>query len=195
MAAQAGIRPEDVILQIDEHTIKTIDGFAALSTALRGRVPTVRVVLLRNGQPREVALHIYSYPLLREWELTFVPDYELRFIDPSAGRSYWANLGRGFEEAGQADQALTAYLNALHHVPADAELAMKAANLYALIAHRHLDAGRIPEALGALGQQTTLLTHLFDRPLDAAQLQAVKAQLQQTLEGIRQARASSANHP
>jgi tetratricopeptide (TPR) repeat protein len=185
MAFQADLRPEDVILQIDDHALRTIDEFAVLSKALRGRAAKTRLVILRNGQPRELILHLYSYTLLREWGLTFIPDQELRFVDPSAGRSYWANLGRGFREAGQSDQALHAYLNALHHAPSDLSLAMTVSHLLGTLAGRHLEAARYAEALGALNQQVTILNALFEHPLSTQQLQAVKQQLELTVEGLK----------
>lgn len=185
MAFHAQLRPEDVILQIDGHALRTIDEFAVLSKALRGRAVKTRLVILRNGQPRELVLHLYSYALLREWGLTFIPDHELRFVDPSAGRAYWANLGRGFREAGQSDQALHAYLNALHHAPSDLGLAMTVSHLLGALAGRHLEAARYAEALGALNQQVTILNKLFEHPLSTEQLQAVKQQLTLAVEGLK----------
>ena len=189
-AFSADLRPEDVILQIGDEPIHTIDEFAVLSKALKGRAAKTRLLILRNGQPKEMLLTLYSDPLQREWGLTFMPNQELRFVDANAGRSYWANLGRGFEEAGQAGQALDAYLNALHHTPQDLALAMKASELMSTIAVRHVEAGRVPEALGVLGQQVTLLNNLFNHPLTDEQLRSVRVQLQSTITRLKQHRPS-----
>ena len=184
-AALADVRSDDVIVQINDTAIKTIDEFAILSQTLRGQAVKARVVVLRDGEPRELFVHLYSYPLLREWDLYFVPEHDLRFLEPKAALAYWLRLARGFETAHDAEHALNAYLNALHQDPAQVDVAVQASELIWAIARARLAQHRLPDALAAIQQGTTLLNHLFDHPLDGVQLQLVKHQLQETLELLR----------
>ncbi len=179
------LRPEDVIVQINDATVRSIDEFAVISQALKGQATKATIRLLRGGQPLELILHLYSMPILRQWNLAFVPEYEFRFADPKAGREYWVRLGRGFEMVGNLELVLNAYLNALHNDPAQIDLALKAAGLLWKLAQVRLSAAQLPEALMALQQGTTLLERLFDQPLTASQLEMVKAQLEETVKTLR----------
>ena len=183
-AALADLRPEDVIVQVDDTALKTIDEFAVLSHALKRRSTKATVVVLRNGQSRQLFVHLYSYPVLRQWGLTFVPDYDLRFVDAAAGLAYWTRMARGFDIAGQSDQALNAWLNALHHQPQDVEVAVHVVELLCRIAQAKLKARQLGEALIAIQEGTILLGKLFDQPLDTAKLQAIKSQLEATLHAL-----------
>ncbi len=184
-AALCDLRPEDVIVQINDMAVRGIDEFATVSGSLRGRVFKTALVVLRNGQPRELTLHLYRMPILRQWELSFIPEHDLRFVDPSAGSAYWSNLGRGFEEAKEPERALNAYLNGLHNDPQNLEVALKVSELLWRIGRQQLEQRRLGESVTALQHATTLLTHAFDEPLTGAQLQQVKTQLQQTLDVLR----------
>ena len=186
-AALADLRSDDVLVQLNDTAIKTIDEFAMVSLALRGQAVKARVVVLRDGQPRELFVHLYSYPLLRQWELYFVPEHDLRFIEPKAGLAYWLRLARGLETAHDPEPALNAYLNALHQDPAQLDVAVQAEELMWEMARARLAQHRLPDALAALEQGTTLLRHLFDHPLDGVQLELVKHQLQETLALLRAA--------
>ena len=184
-AALADLRSDDIIVQLNDTAIKTIDEFALVSQTLRGQAASARVIVWRNGQPHELLVHLYSYPILREWELAFVPEHDLRFVEPHAGLAYWLRLARGFETVHDAEHALNAYLNALHHDPSQVDVAVQASELIWEVARARLAQHRLPEALTAIQQGTTLLNHLFDHPLDGVQLQVVKHQLQDTLELLR----------
>jgi membrane-associated protease RseP (regulator of RpoE activity) len=184
-AALADLRPEDLIIQINGTPLKTIDDFAVVSQALKRSATKVGVVILRNGQPRELLVHLYSYPVLRRWDLTFVPDHDIRFAEAKAGVAYWMRLARGFETAGRLDQALNATLNALHNDPGNVDVALKASELLGRIAHAKLTARQLGEALIAIREGTILLGKLFEQPLDAAKLQAIKSQLEETLRTLR----------
>jgi len=186
LAHQADLRPEDVVVQIDGTPIKTIDEFAVMSKALKGRAARADVVVLRNGQPRQLVLQIYSAALLREWDIPFVPDYDLRFIDPNAAVAYWTNLGRGYETAGDLEHALNAHLNALHHVPDSTELALKVSSLWSALAQRQLQNNQMPQALAVIERQMRLMARLFDRQVDDATLAAVKQQLETTVRALKQ---------
>lgn len=184
-ASLVDLRPEDIIVQINDATVRSIDEFASISQTLKGQATKATIRLLRGGQPLELILHLYSLPILRQWNLAFVPEYEFRFADPKAGHEYWARLGRGFEMVGNLEPALNAYLNALHNDPAQMDLALKAAELLWKLAQIRLNAHQLPEALMALQQGTTLLERLFDQPLTESQLEMVKAQLEETVKTLR----------
>lgn len=181
----ADVRAEDIILRIDDTDLGRIDEFAALSLSLKGRAVRARVVILRNGQPLDMELHLYSYPLLRRWNVRFVPDHDFRFIEPAAGRDYWARLGKGFEIARNPEQALAAYGNALHNMPDDVALAMKVSELLGEAAHTRLERKELALALEAFDNHTRLLERLFDEPLTGEQMQVVKSRLEQVLQDLR----------
>lgn len=199
-AALADLRPEDIIVQVNDTALKTIDEFAEASQALKRRATKATVMVLRNGQPRELLLHLYSYPVLRAWGLQFVPDYDLRFVDPSAALVYWLRMARGFEGAGQLDQALNATLNALHHRPEDVDLAVHAAELLSRIARGSLvprdslrsqaDTDRAA-GMAAMQQATLVMERLFEHPLEAGQLKAIKSQLEATVATLKQRAATT----
>lgn len=177
----ADLRPEDIILQIDEAAVKTIDDFSKVSHDLKGRAFKASLVILRNGQPRAAILHLYSYPVLRQWELTFVPEHDVRFADPEVGAQYWMRMGRGFVSAKKPEPALNAYLNALHNDPRQLDAALQVASLLLQITQARLQEQRLPEALAAFKQGATVLERLFEHPLASDQLAAIKTQLQHTL--------------
>ena len=181
----ADVRAEDILLRVDDADLHRIDEFAALSLALKGRAVRAQLVILRNGRPRDVELHLYSYPLLRRWNIRFVPDYDFRFVEPAAGRDYWARLGRGFEIARNPEQALEAYGNALQNMPDDVALALKVSELLAEAAHARLERKALASALEALDNHTRLLERLFDEPLTEEQVRVVKSRLQQVLQELR----------
>ena len=123
---------------------------------------------------------------LHQWDLAFIPDHELRFAEPTAGRHYWLNLGRGFETADDLDGALQASLNALHNEPDNVEVAMNTADLFWRIAERHLQSRRLPDAMRALGSGTALLHRLFEHPLKPEQLNQIKSRLEESLHLLKE---------
>jgi len=185
----AYLRPEDLVVRVGETDIRSIDEFAALSMALKGKAVAQPVVIFRNGAPRTLRLHLYSFPILREWRVEFVPNYDFRFAELSVGRDYWRGLGRGFEEAGKPPQALDAYMNALHHVPADGELGMKAAVLFAERGGASVRARALGPGLAALHDGLLMMDRLFDYPLSDDQLRLIRDQLHATLEALRAAQS------
>lgn len=189
----ADLRPEDLIVQVNDTRVRSIDEFAVVSHELRGRAITAWLTILRNGEPRQMALHLYSYPILARWRLTFVPDYDLRFAQPSAGAAYWERMGRGFEIAEHPEEALQAYLNALHQEPENPRMAVNVFRLVCDVAVKRSREGRARASLAALQESTVLLQQLFLQPLDEADLVQIKAKLQATQALIRGYQASLAN--
>ena len=182
----ADLRPEDAIVRINDTPVKNVDDFALASQALKGQAIRAAVRVLRNGQPRELVVHLYSYPILRRWELSFVPEHDIRFGDAGAGVAYWTRMGRGFETAGDVEHALNAYLNALHNDPTQVDVAVKACELLWRLAQARLKEPRLSDALMAIQEATVLLGKLFDQPLDEAQLHVLKSRLQETLQTFRE---------
>lgn len=177
----AGLRPEDIVLQVNDTPVGTIEEFSRASHDLKGRAFKASVVILRNGEPRDVILHLYSYPVLRHWDLTFIPEHDVRFADPEVGAQYWMRLGRGFLSARKPEPALNAYLNALHNDPRQLEAALRVAGLLLDLTQTRLKEQRLPEALAAFKQGAVVLEHLFEHPLASDQLAAIKTQLEGTL--------------
>jgi hypothetical protein len=169
----ADLRPEDIIVRVQETEVRSIDELAALSTSLKGRALSVTLLVFRNGVPRELVLHLYSYPVLRAWGLSFVPDHDVRFADPAVGLAYWQRLGRGFAEAGKTAQALDAYLNGLHNVPGDIGAALTVSALLSRLSRTLLAGGQAAEGVARLRQAVLVLQRLFEHPLDDEQLAAV----------------------
>jgi hypothetical protein len=192
-AYQLDLRPEDLIVRIGAHEVHTIEEFGALSMALKGRVTAVEVVVFRGGGPRTLRLHVFSVPILAAWGIEVVPDHDIRFAQSAIGRDYWTRLGRGFVEAGKPAEALDAYVNALHNVPDDREMAAEVARLSLRVGQQRLRARAFPEGIAALARATTLMQRLFDAPLSEPQLQAMKQELQATLEAFRAARQPPPN--
>jgi len=190
-AALADLRPEDLIIRIHGREIRSIDEFAALSGELKGRVVATNLVVFRQGMPRELSVHLYSYPVLRTWGLEFVPDHDVRFAQPDIGLAYWRRLGRGFEEAQRPAEALRAYLNALHNVPNDTATAMHVATLFSQISQQHLREQRLMEGIAALRQAVQIMEHLLAQPLTDEQLLTIQHQLQETLTSLRDLRRTS----
>lgn len=186
-AAQADLRPEDIIVRINGQDVGSVDTFATLSTTLKGHAVSASVVIFRNGQPHGILLHLYSYPMLDAWGIEFVPNDEIRFGQPQVGLDYWSRLGRGFEQAGKPEEALSAYLNGLHNVPADVATAFTVSQLSWQVGRARLASGQWVEGVAALQQAVAVLRRLFDGPLTDEQLVAVKAQLEQTLPTLREA--------
>ena len=185
-AALADLRPEDIIVRVESSEVHSIDEFAALSAALKGRATSATVVVFRNGTPRELTLHLYSYPVLNTWGLQFVPEHDVRFAQPQIGLEYWARLGRGFEEAGKPAEALGAYLNALHNAPQDVPTALKAGELFFALSRQRLAEGNLADGIAQMAQSLTVLEKLFDYPLTDDQLQTVRRELQETLRVLRE---------
>ncbi|MBI4003519.1 MAG: PDZ domain-containing protein [Candidatus Omnitrophica bacterium] len=187
-AFQADLRPEDVIVSVDGQQVDSIDEFATVSTALKGRAVLASVLVFRRGTPREIRVHLYSYPILRRWSLEFIPEHDVRFAEPRTGLEYWRRMGRGFEEAGKPAEALNAYLNGLHNVPDDSATALRVAELSASQGQEHLRTRRLAEGLAALRQAVVVFEKLFDYPMTDDELQRVKRQLEGTLDAIRAAK-------
>lgn len=184
-ASLADLRPEDVIVSIDGHEVHSIDEFSALSTALAGRAVHASMLVFRNGAPKEVPLHLYSYPILRTWGIEFAPDHDLRFAQASIGLDYWRRLGRGFQEARKPAEALNAYLNGLHNVPTDVPTAMAVVALTLDVSQQHLRSKELSEGVSLLHQALVMMEKLFDFSLTEAQLQQIKDALEQTLQSLR----------
>jgi hypothetical protein len=186
----ADLRPDDIIVRVHDEEFHSIDEFAVLSTALKGRATSVKVLIFRNSVPREITLHLYSYPVLREWGLEFVPDHDVRFVEPKVGLDYWVRLGRGFEDAGKPGEALNAYLNGLHNVPRDVSTALKVSVLYSQFSRRSLRDGRLPDGIARLDQSLLVMERLFDYSLTDEQLETVRDHLRNTLESLRASTAA-----
>ena len=194
-AFQADLRPEDILVRIGPTEIHSIDEFATLSTKLKGRVKAATVVIFRNGTPRELTVHLYSYPVLRAWGIEFLPEHDFRFADPKTGWAYWDRLGRGFEGAGKLPEAREAYLNGLHNLPADVPTACTIARLSSTLSQQQLAAGDLAHGLPLLRQALTMMERLFEVPLTGAQLSAIRQQLEATLTALRAATEASAKPP
>ena len=184
-ARRADLRPEDIIVQIHGEEIHTIDEFAAVSLALKSRTPSTTILIFRNGKPLELTLHLYSYPVFEAWGVEFIPNDDVRFAQPEAGRDYWNRLGRAYADVGRPADALDAYLNALHNVPDDVPAATQVARLYWELGQQHVQAHRTREGLQAFEQALAMMQRLIDRPLTEEQLQVLRTQLQQTIQALR----------
>lgn len=186
----ADLRPEDLIISVQGEEIHSIDDFARRSNELKGRATTATVLVFRNGVPRELTVHLFSYPILGAWGVEFIPDVDIRFADPKIGLDYWRRLGRGFEGAGKSAEALQAYLNGLHNVPTDSDTAVKVTELFSLASQRQLQQDQPAEGLASLRQALSMLEKLFDAPLTEEELQRIRTQLQATLQALRAFSAS-----
>lgn len=186
-AALADLRVADIIVRVQQADVRSIDEFAHLSTQLKGRAARLTILVFREGQPRELRLHAYSFPLLEQWHVEFIPDYELRFAEARIGAAHWQRMGRGFEEAKKPSDALNAYLNALHLTPADTDLAARASLLWLRVTQERLRAKQLNAGLGALGQASAFLERLFDQPLTTPQLEQLRDELKATLSALRRA--------
>ena len=190
-AFQADLRPEDIIISVNGQEVHSIDDFATLSTALKAHTALATVLVFRRGEPHELRVHLYSYPLLRTWGLEFIPEHDVRFAEPTIGLEYWTRMGRGFEEARKPADALNAYLNGLHLVPADAATALKAAELFSSLGQEHLRQREWAKGMAALQQAVGVFEKLFDYPMTDDELQRIKHQLEATLQALRSTKTSN----
>ena len=190
-AARADIRPDDIIVRIDDHEVHSIDEFAILSKALKGRSQSATVLVFRQGQPMELRLHLFSYPVLATWGLQVIPEFDIRFAEPRVGAEYWQRQARGYEMAHDAQNALHAYLNALHNVPDDTDTAVKVSQLFCQVSQQRLRKGKTREGVSALSQAVILMQKLLDRPLTDEQLHALKQQLKEALATLTSASSPS----
>ncbi|MBI1992166.1 MAG: PDZ domain-containing protein [Candidatus Omnitrophica bacterium] len=181
----ADLRPEDLIISVQGQELHSIDEFARRSNELKGRATTATVLVFRNGIPRELRVHLFSYPILDAWGVEFIPDFDIRFADPKIGLEYWRRLGRGFEEAGKPAEALQAYLNGLHNVPQETGVALKVAELFLRASQQRLQEGALADAVASLRQALSMLEKLFDEPLTEEELQRIRTRLQATLQALR----------
>ena len=183
----ADLRPEDYVVRVDGREIHSIEEFAGLSNAFKGRRRVTTLLIFRSGQPRELRLHLFSYPILNRWGIEFIPDYDLRFAEARTGFDYWTRLGRGFEEARKPEEALNAYLNGLHNVPDDVPTAVKASRLFLQASERRFNERALREGVGSLSQGVTLMERVFshNESLTDAQLRAIRDQLHRTLEAMK----------
>ncbi|PIQ83848.1 MAG: hypothetical protein COV75_05150 [Candidatus Omnitrophica bacterium CG11_big_fil_rev_8_21_14_0_20_63_9] len=185
-AQLAGLRPEDIIVRIHDEEVHSIDEFAQRSQALKGHVISAAVVVFRNGSPKEVTVHLYSYPILRAWAVTVLPDHDVRFAEAKTGLEYWTRLGRGFASADKFEEALQAYFNALHNMPTETPVAVKACALLLTVSRQRLSAGNGIGGIEALGQATTMMERLFDLPLTDEELRELKDRLAEALKALRE---------
>ena len=186
----ADLRSEDVIVRVRDEEVHTIDEFATLSNALRGQAVSATVLVFRNGTPREVTLHLYSYPVLRAWGLEFIPQHDVRFAEPQTGLAYWSRMGKGFEEAGKPAEALDAYLNGLHNVPDDVPTALRVSELLVRMSRERLSSGDLAEGPAQLNRALKVMTGLFAQPLSTEQLEAVRRELTDALRSLKEASAA-----
>ena len=189
-ALLADLRPEDIIVSVNGIELHSIDEFGALSSALKGRKVAATVLVFRNGTPHQITLHLYSYPILRTWDVQFIPDYDLRFAQAQVGLEYWARLGRGFEDANEPTEALNAYLNGLHNVPTDVPTAFKVSELSLRLSQQQLNTQSLVEGIASLQQALLVMEKLFDSPLSDDQLRTIKDRLTNTLRVLRQTTAN-----
>lgn len=188
-ASYADLRPEDLIVRIDDSDVRSIDEFAEVSLALKGKSTYARVLVYRNGSPLTLPLHLYSYPLLNAWGIEFVPNDEFHFAEAAVGRDYWFRLGRGFQGANKPEEALDAYLNGLHNSPDDLDLGLRSALLLSELGQSQLR-GNPSEGLTSLRKSMMMMQKLFDYPLNNEQLRSIKEQLQATVQAIREIKAA-----
>ena len=188
-AYQTDLRPDDVIARINDTDIRSIDEFAAVSASLKG-ASEAALVVFRNGQPRQIRVHLFSVPVQQAWGIDIIPE-DIRFAQPETGLAYWTRLGRGFEQAGKTAEALDAYLNGLHNMPDDLAIALRVETLLLRVSREQLSAGELAGGVRQLRQSLTVMERLFERPLDAAQLDQLRSELKDTLEALRAARLKS----
>ena len=188
-AGQADLRPDDVIVRINNHDVHSIDEFAVMSKTLRGRTTSSSVLVFRGGKPVELRVHLFSYPILQAWGIEFLADQDIRFAEPKVGLEYWRRLGNGFDIANDTDKALNAYLNALHNVPDHVDTAVKASQLLCKVSQRQFSQRQLTQGTTSLQNAVRLMEKLFDYPLTDDQLQGLKQQLRDTLQALKAASA------
>ena len=184
----ADLRPEDLILRINEMPTSRIEQFATVSQLLKGHQAAATLLVMRSGELRDIILHLFSYPVLTRWKLAFVPDFDLRFGDPSVGREYWTKLAHEFQAAGRRDAALNALLNALHNDPESVETAWLVSEALWDVSEIQLGSNRMADALGTLRNQLTLLDRLFDEPLEEGRLRTLKLRLSDSITSLKKIR-------
>ena len=194
-AALADVRPDDIIIHVNEDEVHSIDDFAMVSKRLKGHATSATLLVFRQGQPLELRLHLYSYPILKTWGIEVVPNFDVRFAETRIGLDYWRKQGQDFERAGDIESALDAYINALHNVPDELDTAVAMSRLFCQLSQRYFTKRQWREGVAALQQAVLMLEKLFDQPLNSQQLHIVKEQLQSVKDQIRQALASLSHPP
>jgi len=187
LAYRANLRPEDVVVQVNDMAIHSIDEFAVLSQSLKGRATKASLLILRNGQPRTILVHLYSEPILQRWDVAFVPEHDIRFADPKPGVEYWTNLGRGFDTANKLPDAINSYLNALHNDPQNVDVALIVVSRLGQLAREQLAQAKWSDAVTTLSRAMAMLSRMFDGPITVEQRERVKQELQSTLSSLQEA--------
>ncbi len=189
-ALAAGIRAGDHIIAIDERAIDTLDQFADTSRAFAGHRTDTTVTVLRGGTRFLTTISLISPTVRAAWDIAFIPDYSLRFVDVSAARRYWTRRAAEQLNQGHDVEAMRSLLNVLHYAPDAYDEALALGEAIVRQGERLWRQRKRPEALGVLQQAVTLYRHAATKPLTEEQWQRLKRSLQHVTEFLQHSKAA-----
>jgi membrane-associated protease RseP (regulator of RpoE activity) len=178
-ALAAGIRAGDYLVAIDGAPVDSLDDFAAVSNSLRGQQTDVMVTMVRGGTRVHAEISLLS-PVVREaWGIVFIPDYSLRFVEPTAGHHYWSRRARQQLLRREHQEAMRSLLNVLHYAPDAYDEALALGETMVKQGRQLWDVGDTTAALGVMQQAVMFYDQASQKPLSSRQWTRVKRMLQE----------------
>ena len=152
----AGVRKDDVILEIEGEKIKTIDDYVKISKELKNKKNEAKVIIKRKDKIYTIIIDNYSEPIKEFWsEKVILPSENL----PSSKDNfdYWFKQGKieldslngNMSYPGKVDiynKAINYLYNALHHKPEVVQAMVLIADAYSKIGEVSMKEGLKKEA-------------------------------------------------
>jgi len=154
----AGLRTDDIILEIDGKKVKTISDYVKISRGLKNKKVEVSLVVLRKGVEYDVAIRDYSIPIYKHWNEKVSKPTELPKGLTSTPYVYW--VGKGYRslkkivekepldgQVSKYNTALRSLLNALHYRPESIDAALQIAYVYRKLGNLYVKKGIVKEGV------------------------------------------------
>ncbi len=154
----AGLRTDDIVLEIDGKKVKTISTYVKISRELKNKKIEVSLVVLRKGIEYDVDIMVYSIPIYKNWNEKVTKPPELPKGLTNTPYIYW--VGKGYRmlkkivskdpldsKVTNYNTALRSLLNALHYRPESIDAAIQIASVYHKLGELYVEKEMIQEGV------------------------------------------------
>ncbi len=154
----AGLRTDDIVLEIDGKKVKTISAYVKISRELKNKKVEVSLVILRKGVEYDVNIAVYSIPIYKHWNEKVTKPTVLPKGLTNTPYVYW--VGKGFRslkkivdkepidsQVANYNTVLRSLLNALHYRPESIDAALQIASVYHKLGNLYVEKGIAQEGV------------------------------------------------
>ncbi len=186
----AGLRADDIVLEIEGKKVKTIPDYVNISRGLKNKKTEVSLVILRKGVEYDVDITAYSIPIYKHWNEKVSKPIVLPKGLTNTPYVYW--VGKGFkslkkivdkepidDQIANYNTALRSLLNALHYRPDSIDAALQIASVYHTLGNLYVKKGIEQEGIKNYRKSMTYYGRCYKKTQEEDYLNKILTSLQE----------------